>query len=80
MLNLQHVEVPRPGVQLKVQLPAYATTTAMLELCHVCDLHHSSGQLWILSPLNEARDETFFVMNPSWAHDLLSHNENFNNF
>ena len=33
----------------ELQLPAY-TTTAMLDLSHVCDLHR------ILNPLSESRD------------------------
>ena len=36
------------------QLPAYAAATAMLDLSHVCNLHHSSQQHWILNPLNKA--------------------------
>ena len=36
------MEVPRLGVQLELQLQAYATTTAMWDPSHVCDLHHSS--------------------------------------
>ena len=39
-----HVEVPKPQVQLELQLLAYATSTAMPDLNHVCDLHHSSQQ------------------------------------
>ena len=27
-------------------------------LSHVCNLHHSSWQCWILTPLSEARDQT----------------------
>ena len=41
---LWHVEVLRLGAEpeLQLQLPAYATATAMLDLSHLCDLHHSS--------------------------------------
>ena len=52
------MEVPRPGVELEMQLPAYATTTAVQDLSFVFDLHHSSRQCWILNPLNGARDRT----------------------
>ena len=31
----QHMEVPRLGVELELQLPAYATVTAMWDLSHV---------------------------------------------
>ena len=32
---------------------------------HVCDLHHSSRQRWILNPLSKARDRTCNLMVPS---------------
>ena len=51
-----HMEVPRLGVELKLELPAYTTATATQDLRHVCDLHHSSRQHQILNPLSEARD------------------------
>ena len=47
------------------QLPAYATATATRDPSHVCDLHHSSRQRWILNPLREARDRTCSLMIPS---------------
>ena len=34
----------------------------------VCNLHHSSGQCWILNPLSTARDRTPKLMVPSWIH------------
>ena len=37
-----HVAVPRLGVELELQLPAYTTAIAMLDLSCVFDLHHSS--------------------------------------
>ena len=43
-------------VESELQWPAYATATAMLDLSHICDLHCSSRQYQILSPLSEARD------------------------
>ena len=52
--HLWHMEVPRLGVKLEFYLPA--TATAMWNLSHVCDLHHSSWQCWVLNPLSEARD------------------------
>ena len=58
--------VPRIGVQLELQPPAYVTTTAMPDLSCVCDLHHSSWQCHILNPLMEARDGTRSFMVPSW--------------
>ena len=52
----QHMEVPRLGVKLELQLLAYTTATAKPDLSHVCNLNHTSQQCWILNPLREARD------------------------
>ena len=51
-----HKETPRLGVQSELQLPTYATATAMPGLSHICNLHHSSWQHQIPNPLSEARD------------------------
>ena len=53
---LQHMEVSRLGIESELQLLAYATATATEDPSHVCNLHHSSQQHWILSPLSKARD------------------------
>ena len=45
--------VPRLGVELELQLPAYTTATAMLDLSYVCDLHHSSRHCGIFNLLSE---------------------------
>ena len=62
-----HMEVPRLGVELELQLPAYTTATAMCDPRHVCDLHHSSWQHWNLNPPSEARDQTLVIMGTSWV-------------
>ena len=49
-----HIEAPKLGVQLQLQLAAY--TTAMQHLSHICNLCHSSWQHGILDLLSEARD------------------------
>ena len=54
--HLQHVEVPRLGIESELQLPTYTTATATQDPSCVCDLHHSSQQHWILNPLSKARD------------------------
>ena len=41
-LHLQHMEVPRLGVESQLQLVVYTTATAMGDLSCVCDLHHNS--------------------------------------
>ena len=52
---MRQTEVPGPGVELELQLPAYATAMATLDPSHICDLHHSSQQRRILNLLSEAR-------------------------
>ena len=63
-LHLQHMEVPRQGVESELHLPATATATATAapDLSHICDLHCSPWQCQILIPLSKARDETCNVM------------------
>ena len=61
-LYLRHMEVPRLGVRSELQLPAYVTAIPMQDLSYVCNLHHSSWQLWILNPLIKARDQTCILM------------------
>ena len=41
-LLLRHMEVPRLGVELELQLPANTTATATSDPSRICDLHHSS--------------------------------------
>ena len=62
------MEVPRLGVELKLQLLAYTTATAMQDLSLVFDLQYSSWQRQILNPLSEARDWTQILMDPSRVH------------
>ena len=50
-------EVPRLGVELELQLPAYTTATATLDLSRICNVHHSSWQCRTLNPLSKARDQ-----------------------
>ena len=73
-LYLQHREVPRLGVELELQLPAYAIATATQDLSCLCDLHHSSQRRGILNPLSEARDQTCILMGISWVCNSLRHN------
>ena len=59
------MEVPRLGVKLELQLLVYTIFTAMQDPIHVCDLHHSSCQYWILNLLREAMDGTFVFVDAS---------------
>ena len=51
--------------QARVKLEAYATATAIQDLSHICYLHHSWQQCWILNPLSRARDQTCVLMDTS---------------
>ena len=73
MPYLWHMESPRLGVESELQLPTYATATAMQDLRCICDLHHSSQQWRILNPLSEVRDQSHILMDTRGALNLLSH-------
>ena len=64
--------VPRLGVELVLQLQAYATAAATPDPSCLCHLHCSLRQCRILNPLNEARDRTCILMNTSWVCYPLS--------
>ena len=48
---LQHMEVPRQGVEWELQLLAYTTATATPDPSHICDLNPTSRQCQIINPL-----------------------------
>ena len=52
------MELPRPGTELKLQLPAYTVALAMPDPSRICDLHCSVWPRQTLNPLSEARDGT----------------------
>ena len=62
------MDVPRLGVEMELQLPAYTRATATWALSLIYDLHHSLLQHWLLNPLSEARDRTCILMDTSWVH------------
>ena len=53
-LYLKHMELPKQGVEMDLQLPAIVTATP--DPSHVCNLHHSSQQHKILNPLSEVKE------------------------
>ena len=73
---LQHMEVPRLGAESELQLLAYTSATATQDLSHICDLHCSSWQCWVLNPLSGARDRIHILMDTSWVGSPLSHSRN----
>ena len=70
-----HMEVPRLGIDLELQLLAYTTATATQDPRLACDLHHSSRQLHILNPLSEARDRIYILMDTSRGIYILMDTE-----
>ena len=60
------MEIPRLGVKLELQLPAYVTATATWDPSHVCNLHQSSQQYQVPNPLSKDRDQTHIPMVISW--------------
>ena len=72
-LHLNHMDVPRLGVKLELQLPACATTIATWVPSHIYDQHHRLWQCWILHPLSKASEPAMelaflqtlcYVLNP----------------
>ena len=70
------MEVPRLGIKLELQRPAYAIATAMQDPSHTYNLHHRSQQCQILNPLSKVRDRTHILMDTSQVHNPLSHTGN----
>ena len=64
-LHPRHMEVSRLWVESELPLLATATPTATWDMSRICDLHQSSWQHQILSPLSEARDRTHILMGTS---------------
>ena len=57
------MEVPRLGVELELQLLAYATKVQ--DPSCIYNLHRSSQQHQTLNPLSKARSQTHILMDPS---------------
>ena len=64
------------GVELELQVLAYATVTVMQDLSHSFYLCHSLWQCWTLNPLSEAGDRTCILMDTSLVLNLVKHNKN----
>ena len=72
-LYLQHMDVPRLGVESELPLPAYTTATAMPDLSCSCQPPPQPQPRRILSPPSKARDQTaswilvdFATAEPQW--------------
>ena len=71
-----HMEIPKLGLKLELQLLAYAMATATPDPSRNCDLHRSSWQCQILNTLSEARSWTCILMDTIPVCNPLSHNGN----
>ena len=73
---LPHMEIPRLGIKLELQLPAYITATATLYLSCICNLR--PGLWWhrILNPLSEARNQNNVLKDTHGVLNPLGHNGN----
>ena len=70
------MEGPRLRVKLELQLLAYTTTIATLDLSCICDLCSTLRQCWILNPLSKTGDLTLILMDTSRVLNPLSYNRN----
>lgn len=73
---LQHMEVPRLGVEWEPQLLFSITATVTPDPSHIWDLPCHLWQCWILNALSEARDGTYILTDTHGVLKPLSHNGN----
>ena len=74
-MHLRHVEVPRLGVGSELQQPV-STATAMPDLSHFCNLHHSSWQHRIVYPYERGQGSNPHPHEQQLGSLPLSHNRN----
>ena len=76
LLYSWHMEVPKLGVKLELQLLVYTTALAAWDPSYICNLHHGSQQRWFPNPLARLG----FELTSSWILVRLviseTHNEN----
>ena len=73
LLHLQHMEVPRLGVELELQLLAYTTTKATWNLSHICDLHEAVPDSY---PTEQVQGSNPHPHGLCWVLNLLSYHGN----
>ena len=69
---MQHMEVPRLGVQSELKPLVYTTATATPDPSPIYGLYHSSWQYRTLNSLSEARGQTCILRDTSWVLNLPS--------
>ena len=75
-----HMDVPRLGVKLELQLLAYTTATAPQDLSHIFNLHHNPWQRRILNPLHQDGDGTSNATETSQIINPLHHSRSSKSF
>ena len=70
-LYLQHIDVPRLGIKMELQLQVYTTATATLDLSHIWDLCGSLLQCGILNTLSRARDRTRILKDNIFSSEVI---------
>ena len=74
------MEVTGLGAEFELKSPSYTTATttvtAMWNLSHFCNLHHSLQQCGILNPLSGPRTEAASSRTLYQVLNLLNHNRN----
>ena len=68
------MEVPRLGVKLQLQLPAYTTATATPNLSMSATNTIAHGNAGSFNPMNKAGDQTCIFIDTSHVLNLLSQN------
>ena len=68
----RHIVVPRLGIELELQLPAYATAIATTSVTYTTA--HDKARSF--NPLSEAKDRTHILMDTILGLLLLSHSRN----
>ena len=51
----------------RIEAASLHHSAAMRDPSLICNLHHSSWECWIPSPLSKARDLTCILMDPKWV-------------
>ena len=64
-----HMQVPRLGVESKLQLLAYTTAPATPDLSQESPTYTAHSNTCSLTQLSEARDQTYILMHTSGVHD-----------
>ena len=74
-MHLQHMEVPRLGAESELQLLAYATAIAVLDLSCICDLHAACDDTISVTHLARPGIKPASSQRQHWVFSLLRNRE-----